>query len=229
MLSSLFEGVLSSTASAVTIGSFLSCIGVSLVLGLFFAFVYAFKSRYSKSFVLTLIMLPAIVCVVIMMVNGNIGAGVAVAGAFSLVRFRSAPGSAKDIGMIFMAMGTGLITGMGYLGYAVLFAAIIGIVFMLCTRLGLGESRDSAERFLRITVPEDLNYTDVFKEPMEAFTRKYELTRVKTTNMGSLFKLNYDLTLKDPAQEKEFIDALRVRNGNLEISMARHNEQANAL
>lgn len=225
----MFEGVISSAASTVTIGSFLSCIGVSLVLGLFFAFVYAYKNRFSKSFVMTLILLPAIVCVVIMMVNGNISAGVAVAGAFSLVRFRSAPGSAKDIGMIFMAMGTGLVTGMGYLGYAVLFAIIIGIVFMLCTRLGLGDAENASDRFLRITVPEDLNYTDIFKEPMEVFTKKYELKRVKTINMGSLFRLEYDLTLKDPLQEKEFIDALRVRNGNLEVSMARQDHQVNAL
>lgn len=229
MLSSLFEGVITSASTAITISSFLSCIGVSLVLGLFFAFVYAFKNRYSKSFVMTLILLPAIVCVVIMMVNGNIGAGVAVAGAFSLVRFRSAPGSAKDIAMIFMAMGTGLVTGMGYLGYAVLFAIIIGIVFMLCTRFGLGETKDSAERYMRITVPEDLNYTNVFQEPMETFTKKYELTRIKTINMGSLFRLEYNLTLKNPEQEKEFIDALRVRNGNLEISMAVSDPNANAL
>ena len=229
MLSSLFEGVITSASTGITISSFLSCIGVSLVLGLFFAFVYAFKNRYSKSFVMTLILLPAIVCDVIMMVNGNIGAGVAVAGEFSLVRFRSAPGSAKDIAMIFMAMGTGLVTGMGYLGYAVLFAIIIGIVFMLCTRFGLGETKESAERYMRITVPEDLNYTNVFQEPMEMFTKKYELTRIKTINMGILFRLEYNLTLKNPEQVKEFIDALRVRNGNLEISLAMRDPNANAL
>ncbi|MBE6010677.1 MAG: DUF4956 domain-containing protein [Lachnospiraceae bacterium] len=229
MLSSVLEGVAASASASITVSSFLSCIGVSLVLGLFFAFVYAFKNKYSKSFVMTLILLPAIVCVVIMMVNGNIGAGVAVAGAFSLVRFRSAPGSAKDIAMIFMAMGTGLVTGMGYLGYAALFAVIIGIVFMLCTRLGLGETKDSAERYLRITVPEDLNYTDAFKEPMDTYAKKYELNRIKTINMGSLFRLEYNLTLKDPMKEKEFIDALRVRNGNLEISMATSNPNASGL
>lgn len=229
MLDTLFQGIISGTASAVTIGSFLSCIGISIAIGLFFAFVYAYKNRYSKSFVLTLILLPAIVCVVIMMVNGNIGAGVAVAGAFSLVRFRSVPGSAKDIGMLFMAMGTGLVTGMGYLGYAVLFAIIMGVAFLLITKLGLGDQKESGERFLKITVPEDLNYTDAFEEPMKQFTKNYELTRVKTTNMGSLFKLEYDLTLKDPMQEKALIDALRVRNGNLEISIARQAQRTDVL
>ena len=229
MLNTFFEGIISGTASTVSIGSFLACIAVSVLIGLFFAFVYAYKSRYSKSFVMTLILLPAIVCVVIMMVNGNIGAGVAVAGAFSLVRFRSVPGSAKDIAMLFMAMGTGLVTGMGYLGYAVLFALIMGILFFLFTKMGLGEQKDSKDRFLKITIPEDLDYTDVFKEPFEAYTTSYELASVKTTNMGSLFKLTYDLTLKDQVNEKDFIDALRVRNGNLEINMMRHEQKNNVL
>lgn len=229
MLNTFFEGIISGTASTVSIGSFLACIAVSILIGLFFAFVYAYKSRYSKSFVMTLILLPAIVCVVIMMVNGNIGAGVAVAGAFSLVRFRSVPGSAKDIAMLFMAMGTGLVTGMGYLGYAVLFALIMGILFFLFTRMGLGEQKNSKDRFLKITIPEGLDYTDVFKEPFEAYTTGYELTSVKTTNMGSLFKLTYDLTLKDQTNEKEFIDALRIRNGNLEINMMRHEQRNDVL
>ena len=221
MLDTLFQGILTGTESTVNPGSFLACIAISIAIGLFFAFVYAWKNRYSKSFVLTLILLPAIVCVVIMMVNGNIGAGVAVAGAFSLVRFRSVPGSAKDIAMLFMAMGTGLVTGMGYLGYAILFAIIMGIIFLLLTHAGLGEQRNTTDRILKITIPEDLNYTDVFKDPMEAFTTRYEMTRIKTTNMGSMFKLTYDLTLKDPAKEKDFIDELRTRNGNLEIMMSR--------
>ena len=220
MLDTIFSGIISGTASTVTISSFLSCIAVSIAIGLFFAFVYAFKNKYSKSFVLTLILLPAIVCVVIMMVNGNIGAGVAVAGAFSLVRFRSVPGSAKDIGMLFMAMGTGLVTGMGYLGYAVLFALIMGLIFLALTKAGLGDKSNPGERLLKITVPEDLNYTEAFDKIMEQYAKDYRLVKVKTTNMGSLFKLTYEITLKDVKQEKEMIDDLRVRNGNLEIMMS---------
>ena len=188
--------------------------------------VYTYKSHYTKSFVLTLAMLPAVVCVVIMMVNGNVGAGVAVAGAFSLVRFRSVPGSAKEIGMIFLAMSAGMVTGMGYLGYAVLFSVVMGGVMLLYQMVNLGARKESArEKTLRITIPEDLDYTDVFDGLLEEYTNTSEIVSVKTTNMGSLFKLTYNITLKDLSKEKEFIDALRCRNGNLEISISRQEVQ----
>ncbi len=182
---------------------------------------YAFRNRYTKSFLLTLVILPAIVSVVIMMVNGNVGAGVAVMGAFSLVRFRSVPGSAKEIAMLFLSMGAGLATGMGYLGYAVVFSVILGLIFTIINCSPFGESDMDRARDLRITIPEDLNYTEVFEDIFEHYTASHALRRVKTTNMGSLFKLEYDVTLRDPQKEKDMIDALRVRNGNLEISAAR--------
>ena len=176
------------------------------------------RSKSSGSFAVTLALLPAVVCVVIMMVNGNVGAGVAVAGAFSLVRFRSVPGSAREIGAIFIAMGAGLIAGMGYLAYAALFALTLGSATMLYTALRLGE-RDRC-RTLRITIPEDLDYTGVFDPVLKEYATDYALRHVKTTNMGSLYKLTYDLTLRNPAQEKALIDELRLRNGNLEISIS---------
>ena len=157
---------------------------------------------------------------VIMMVNGNVGTGVAVAGAFSLVRFRSAPGSAKEIGMIFLAMSAGLIAGMGYLGYAVLFTVLLCLVFILYNLIGFGEQKASSYKTMTVTIPEDLNYTEVFDDVLKTYTSKYELKKVKTTNMGSMFRLTYDIALKDKALEKEMIDAIRVRNGNLEISVA---------
>lgn len=166
MLNNLFSGVFdSATQSVISVPMFLLCVGVSLAIGIFLALVYSYKNQCTKSFVTTLALLPSIVCVVIMMVNGNIGAGVAVAGAFSLVRFRSVPGSAKEICSIFMAMGTGLVAGMGYLGFAVVFALILGVAFLICnlTNIGLSKSADR-ERSLRITIPEDLDYTNMFDD-----------------------------------------------------------------
>ena len=225
MLDSLFKGIFETEATAtgtISVSDFLLCVAVALFVGLFLALVYTYRSRYTKSFVVTLAILPAVVCVVIMMVNGNVGAGVAVAGAFSLVRFRSVPGTAKEIGTIFLAMGAGLIAGMGYLGYSVLFALVLGACMFVYNHVGFGNvKKPCLEKTLRITIPEDLNYSEVFTDLMEKYTTHYELLQVKTTNLGSLFKLVYNITLKDASQEKEFIDALRCRNGNLEICMAR--------
>ena len=174
------------------------------------------------SIVATLALLPAIVCVVIMMVNGNVGAGVAVAGAFSLVRFRSVPGTAKEIGAIFLAMGTGLIIGMGYLAYAFLFAVVLGAATMLYNHIDFGAGKKAARyRTLHITIPEDLDYTGVFDGLLREYTSACELTQVKTTNMGSLFRLTYNITLRSADIEKELIDKLRCRNGNLEITVSK--------
>lgn len=169
---------------------------------------------------MTLAILPALVTVVIMMVNGNLGAGVAVAGAFSLVKFRSAAGTAREIAAIFLAMSTGLITGMGYITYAAIYTLIMCAAFILYTASDFGSTTVGNERTLRITIPEDLDYTGVFDEIFDIFTSRATLTTVKTTNMGSMFKLRYDVTLKNSANEKEFIDKLRERNGNLEISLS---------
>lgn len=221
MLDTLFKGIFdSSTTTVISVSNFLICVGLSLVLGIIMALSYTYRTRYTKSFLLTLAILPAVVCVVIMMVNGNVGTGVAVAGAFSLVRFRSAPGTAKEIGMIFLAMSAGLIAGMGYLGYAVLFTVILCLVFMLYNSLNFGEKRISSYKTMSVTIPEDLNYTEVFDDILKNYTTKYELIKVKTTNMGSMFRLTYDIALKDRAKEKEMIDAIRERNGNLEISIS---------
>lgn len=193
----------------------------SLAIGFALALVHMFRNKYSKSFVVTLTVLPAIVCVVIMAVNGNIGAGVAIAGAFSLVRFRSAPGTAKEIAAIFLAMTTGLLTGMGHIIYAAAFAVIIGAAFLICQAIGFGNEKNAElHKSLRITIPEDLNYTKVFDDLFEKYTSEHKLISSKTTNMGSMFKLDYDITLNSEGIEKEFIDELRCRNGNLEISMS---------
>ena len=228
-MSTLFKGIFdTATTTVISVPNFLLCVLVALIIGGFLAVVYTYKSRYTKSFVLTLAMLPAIVCVVIMMVNGNIGAGVAVAGAFSLVRFRSVPGTAKDIGTIFLAMGAGLICGMGYLGFSILFSVIMGVVMMVVTAAMKGNNGET-EKILNITIPESLNYSEVFDDVMQTYTDSYALNSVKTTNMGSLFKLQYIVDLKDSHSEKAFIDELRTRNGNLEISIMKKEEPVNEL
>ncbi len=223
MLSKLFSGLFDTEFTRViSVPDFLACVGASLVIGLIIAAAYIFKTRYTKSFIVTLAILPAVVCVVIMMVNGNVGAGVAVAGAFSLVRFRSVPGNAKEIVALFLAMAAGLITGMGYIAFAFLFAVILSAILMLYSTLDFGaKKRTAAYKTIRITVPENLDYTGVFEEVLEKYTTAYELTGVKTTNMGSLFRLTYDVTLRDTALERELIDELRCRNGNLEISVSK--------
>ena len=223
MLENFFQGIFDTHyISVIDITDFLLCLGVSLVIGLMLAVCSMYRSRYTKSFVLTLALLPAVVCVVIMMVNGNVGAGVAVAGAFSLVRFRSVPGTAKEIGMLFLSMGAGLVAGMGYLGYAVLFTVILGGVTMLYTHVNLGKGKKAdLHKVLNVTIPEDLDYSQVFDDIFDKYTASCELVKVKTTNMGSLFRLTYHITIKDAAKEKEMLDAIRCRNGNLEISVSR--------
>ncbi len=223
MIDTLFSGIFDTdTTTVISFTNFLLCIGISLLAGLFLAFCHAFRNRYTKSFLATLFLLPAVVCVVIMMVNGNVGAGVAVAGAFSLVRFRSAPGTAREITMLFLAMGAGLIAGMGYLAYSLLFAVILGSMSLLWSCLNMGTKKNaSLYKTMSITIPEDLDYSDVFDAVLKEYAAEYELIRVKTTNMGSLFRLTYNLTLKKNANEKEMIDKLRCRNGNLEITVSK--------
>ena len=231
MLENLFKGVFDSDITAViSVTDFLLCLAVALVSGLLMALAYMYRTRYTKSFVVTLALLPAVVCVVIMMVNGNVGTGVAVAGAFSLVRFRSVPGTAKEICTLFLAMGAGLIAGMGYLGFSLLFAGIMCLVFVLYNRLDFGAKKNSAIfKTLTITIPEDLDYSGVFDDVFAEFTRSYDLVRVKSTNMGSMFKLTYNVMMRDATREKEMIDSIRCRNGNLEISVSKQETGGNEL
>ena len=222
----IFKGVFDTELTqTIEVGDFLLCLGVSLLLGLVMAAAYMFKNEYTKSFLITLALLPAIVCVVIMMVNGNIGAGVAVAGAFSLVRFRSAPGSAKEIVAIFLAMGAGLIAGMGYLGFAALFTVIMCVMFLIYNAMADNAKSEAANKTIKITIPEDLDYSGVFDDIFAEYTKKNELVKVKTTNMGSMFRLTYNVTLKDVTKEKQMIDCIRERNGNLEVMVSKQEDR----
>ncbi len=216
IFNSLFDGL-----AAISITNFMACVGTALATGLFIAFMYSIHTRSSRSFTATISLLPAVVCVVILLVNGNIAAGVAVTGAFSLVRFRSAQGSAKEIAAIFLSMATGLIVGMGYLLFGAIFAVVISLAFIAFAKIRFGRSGGDTRKTLVVTIPENLDYTHVFDDIFAKHTKHHELSGVKTTNMGSLFKLSYDLELKDVSQEKPMIDEIRERNGNLEISVNR--------
>lgn len=217
MLNQIFESILlENTSITFSFGGLLACTLASLILGAAIACAHMYKNTYSRGFVITLALMPAIVQMVIMLVNGNLGTGVAVMGAFSLIRFRSAPGTAREISSIFLAMAVGLATGMGYLGMAVLFVILVEAASLLLTCCHFG-SQNHKEQVLRITIPESLDYTTVFDKVFDQYLSSCKLAQVKTSNMGSLFKLEYHIVMKDPDREKEMIDALRCHNGNLEI------------
>lgn len=222
MFDSIFSSVdtTATTTTQLSLAPFMGCVAVALGLGLALALIYCYRSRYTKSFVVTLATLPSIVAVVIMMVNGNLGAGVAVAGAFSLVRFRSVPGQARDIAFIFLAMAVGLVCGMGYLGYALLICAVLGGANLVLQLLDFGGAQRRLDRTVRITVPEDLDFVGLFDEVLDRYATSHELTQVKTANMGSLYKLAYNVQLRDARCVRELMDELRCRNGNLEIAIS---------
>lgn len=216
MFNSLFnDGIISS------IDIFL-CLGVALVTGFIFSTMCFYKTKSTKSFLIATSLLPMVVTLVIVLVNGNIGTGIAIAGAFSLVRFRSAPGTAKEICVIFVSMAAGLAFGMGYLGYGALFMIIAGLALILFESFNIWEKKiDIKEKIIKITIPEDLDYNEIFDTLFEKYTTKFEIIRVKTINMGSMFKISYQVTLKDAKQEKDLIDEIRCKNGNLEVSIQR--------
>lgn len=223
MLESTFSSVFGTAESlvgAVSAADFLLCCVFSVVLGAACAGVYMFRHSYSKNFVVTLALLPLIVQMVITLVNGNLGAGIAVMGVFNLVRFRSIPGSAKDIGSVFLAMAIGLATGMGFIVLAVLFTIIVAIVNVGYMLSPFGKQKEP-EKTLKITIPDDLEYDGVFDDVLKRYTDEHELTMVQTTNMGSLFLLEYAVRMKQPGTEKRMIDELRCRNGNLKITCGR--------
>jgi len=213
----VFRSVINGTP---TIGVLLLCTVCSLILGLAVAAVYMFKNKYSRSLAITLVLIPATVQIVIMLTSGNIGAGVATAGAFNLVRFRSLPGKARDIGSLFFAMALGLVTGMGYLFYALVFVIIIGCFNLLLTAVKFGQG-ETDSRILRITIPENLDYDGLFDDVFAKYAKETELEQVKSTNMGSMYELTYAVRLRTESIPKAFIDELRCRNGNLNILISR--------
>ena len=202
----------------VTLPAFLICLIVSVALGILTALVFSWRNRHSASFFLALAVLPMAVCMVIMLVNGNIGAGVAVAGAFALVRFRSTPGTAREIAAIFIAMTLGLATGMGYVGLAAAFFMVAAALVLILTAVRFGESSRTEKR-LKITIPENLNYDGLFDDLFQQYGLQAELVQIKTSGMGTLFELTYQARFPGASVPKDFLDALRARNGNLTIAV----------
>ena len=218
MLTSILENTTTTSLSYLNMAV---CTAVSLVLGLVISLCYMFCSeKKSKSFIITLAALPILVQAVIMLVNGNLGTGVAIMGAFSLIRFRSVAGSAREIGAVFFAMTVGLATGMGYVGFAVIVTAVVTLLFIVITKLDFGGSK-TTDKHLKITIPENLNYSGMFDDLFAEYLSDYSLDKVKTTNLGSMFEVSYLIKFKNDLSEKDFIDAIRVRNGNLPIVCAR--------
>lgn len=221
MFDTIFESEVIAQGLSISVTSTVMAVLAALVLGLLISLAYLFstpKKDRSSSFIMSIIILPAIVAVVILLIGGNLARAFSMAGIFTIVRFRSVPGDSKDISFVFLAMATGLAIGLGYLTLAAVVAVIIGAAIVLVKRSGYGVSKQREKR-LRITVPEDMDYQGVFDDLFLKFTAYHEMQKVKTTNMGTLFEITYDIIMKDGASEKEFIDAIRCRNGNLTINL----------
>ena len=225
----MFTSIIDTTAGTISIQSAMICIGAALVLGIISALVYMLSAeRYSSNFILTMALLPALVQVVILMTSGNLGSAVAVLGTFSLIRFRSAAGTAKELLGIFFSMAIGLACGMGQIVFAVIITLVISLMLFLLTKLNFG-GRHGDEKVLKITIPEDLDYTEIFDDIFAKYTTTAKLQKVKTVNLGSMYELDYDVMLKDNRMEKQMIDDIRVRNGNLNIVCGRHAENMQVL
>ena len=224
----MFESIYSTTS--VTATQFFLMAAAALCSGFLYAWVMSFRVRSSKRFFLVIALIPFVVAAVITFVNGNIGAGVAIGGAFSLIRFRSSQGSAEEIAAILIAMGAGIALGMGFLAYGILILVCLSILFFLFSYLPIFEHKAMAkDKLLRVTIPESLTYTDAFDDTFERYLASCESVGVKTTGMGSMFRLSYKVRLKDPTQEKALIDELRTKNGNLEIAISPYVDPANSL
>ena len=204
--------------NGITIINFIICLLVAFLLGFIISMVHAKSNKTNKNFLITLTILPMLVSVVIMLVNGNLGTSVAVLGAFSLIRFRSVPGNSKEIVSVFFSMAIGLAIGCGYIGYAIVFTLIVALVMYLLSVTKFGEKNE--EKKLTIIVPEDLDYTDCFTDEFKEYLNSAVLEKAKTTNMGSLFELTYSIKLKDNTKEKEFLDKVRIKNGNLKVMIS---------
>ena len=218
----MFESIFTSTAdNSINISQAAISLGASIVIGVIIAIVYMYISKkegYQKNFIIGLLMLPAVVSVVILLVGSNVARAFSMAGAFALVRFRSAPGNAKDIAVVFFAMASGLACGLGYITFAVIFTVVIILVLVALSITDFAD-KNAGKKQLRITIPENLNYTHAFDGIFDNFLSSKELTKVKTTNMGTMFELTYIIEMNKDINEKEFIDSLRVVNGNLNITL----------
>lgn len=221
MLNSIFNV---STTSSIELTKVLISMGVAIILGFIIALVHKKTSNYSKNFLITITILPILVESVILMVNGNLGTSIAIMGAFSLVKFRSIPGTSKEILIVFFAMAVGLACGMGQIWFSCILTLFGCLLLILFNKVNVFE-KDKNEKRLKILMPENLEYDNVFDDIFKEYTNKVILEKTKTTNMGCMFELSYKVYIKDTIKEKDFIDKLRSRNGNLKISLERTGDE----
>ena len=220
-MDNLFNNILANVSADITIGSAIVTMLVAVVFGVAIGFTYykTQEENYQRSMAVTLLMLPIILSVIILFIGSNIARAFSLAGTLSIIRFRSAPGDPKDIGFIFFDIAAGLACGVGLFGYGAIFVAILCIIMILAEKFKFFEKKQ-AQKVLKITIPENLNYQGAFDEILKKYTKKYSLTRIKTTDLGSLFELNYNVIMLHDEDEQEFINELRCRNGNLNIILA---------
>ena len=216
----MFNSILESNSGTLSISTALICMGVPLIFGIIIALVSKYSTKCSKNFAITIAVLPLLVQVVIMMVNGNLGTSIAILGSFSLIRFRSMQGNSRELVSIFFAMAIGLAVGMGHIMYAFVFTLITSLALIILQKSSFGMKKNN-EKSLKVTIPENLDYTNIFDDIFDKYTNNIELNKIKTTNMGSMFELSYNISLKNNINEKDFIDEIRMRNGNLTVNLGR--------
>ena len=216
MLKSIFQ---ESVSSNISLASILICSIVSLILGVAISYTHKKTSRYSKNFLITLSILPVLVQSVMIMVNGNLGTSVAILGAFGLVRFRSMPGTSKEILSVFFAMAIGLATGMGHIVFSIIITILVILAMIIFSKTSIF-NQDESERILKITVPDNMDYNHMFDDIFKKYLKHFKVGNIKTVNMGSLFEITYEIKFNEQLNDKDFIDELRVKNGNLKISLS---------
>lgn len=216
----MFNSILESNSGTLSISTALICMGAAIIFGIIIALVHMYSTKCSKNFAITIAVLPLLVQVVIMMVNGNLGTSIAILGSFSLIRFRSMQGNSRELVSIFFAMAIGLAVGMGHIMYAFVFTLITSLALIILQKSSFGMKKNN-EKSLKVTIPENLDYTNIFDDIFDKYTNNIELNKIKTTNMGSMFELSYNISLKNNINEKDFIDEIRMRNGNLTVNLGR--------
>ncbi len=216
----MFNSILESNSGTLSISTALICMGAAIIFGIIIALVHMYSTKCNKNFAITIAVLPLLVQVVIMMVNGNLGTSIAILGSFSLIRFRSMQGNSRELVSIFFAMAIGLAVGMGHIMYAFVFTLITSLALIILQKSSFGIKKNN-EKSLKVTIAENLDYTNIFDDIFDKYTNNIELNKIKTTNMGSMFELSYNISLKNNINEKDFIDEIRTRNGNLTVNLGR--------
>ncbi|KOY14407.1 DUF4956 domain-containing protein [Paenibacillus xylanivorans] len=218
MLDSIFSSALTDTT--LTFSNAILTIGLAIIMGVIISLTYmkTNQSTYSQSFTLTMVVLPVIVAIIILLIGSNIARAFSLAGAFSIIRFRSAPGDPKDIAYVLFTMASGLACGVGAFGYAVMFTIILCVLMFVLSRFNFGEKKNQ-QKTLKVTIPENLSYEEALDEVFHKFNVVHELKKIRTTELGSLYELVYNVTIHESVNQKEFLDMIRTRNGNLDISL----------